>query len=150
MTNMDSGIFSVKDINEELLHSIDRFFKATIRNALTDYCQKKYTEEKKKSRTLPFEECENLLFENDEYADVDFLSLRLNGYCLHIRNLALAKGLQELMHSQRTVLLHYVLSGMSIREIAEELQIGERTARLHKQNAIKKLKRRLEENESDR
>ena len=144
---MDSGVFSVEDINDELLHSIDRFFKATIRNAMSDYCRKKYTEQAKKNRTLPLEECENLLFEEDEYADVDFAMLHLNGYYLHIRNHSLAEGLRELTHSQRTVLLHYVLSDKSMREIAEELQIGERTARLHKQNAIRKLKRRLEENE---
>ena len=147
MRNMDSGVFSVEDINDELLHSIDRFFKATIRNAMSDYCRKKYTEQAKKNRTLPLEECENLLFEEDEYADVDFAMLHLNGYYLHIRNHSLAEGLRELTHSQRTVLLHYVLSDKSMREIAEELQIGERTARLHKQNAIRKLKRRLEENE---
>lgn len=58
---MDSGVFSAEDINDELLHSIDRFFKATIRNAMSDYCQKKYTEQAKKNRTLSFEECENLL-----------------------------------------------------------------------------------------
>ena len=150
MRNMDSGVFSAEDINDELLHSIDRFFKATIRNAMSDYCQKKYTEQAKKNRTLSFEECENLLFDDDEYADVDFTVLNLNGYCLHIQNLALAEGLRELTHSQRTVLLHYVLSGMSTKEIAEELKIGERTARLHKQNALIKLKRRLEEHENKR
>lgn len=150
MRNMDSGVFSVEDINDELLHSIDRFFKATIRNAMSDYCRKKYTEQAKKNRTLPFEECENLLFEEDEYADVDHIVLDLNGYCLRIRNFALAEGLRELTHSQRTVLLHYVLSGMSTKEIAEELKIGERTARLHKQNAIMKLRRRLEEYEDKR
>lgn len=147
VTHMNNGAFSVEDIDQELLRSIDKYFRTTIHHALSNYCQKKQVELTKKIRNLPLEECEDLLFEEDEYADVDFAMLHLNGYYLHIRNHSLAEGLRELTHSQRTVLLHYVLSDKSMREIAEELQIGERTARLHKQNAIRKLKRRLEENE---
>ena len=74
-------------------------------------------------------------------------SFEINGFDIIIRNELLAEAIENLPERKRNIILMSYFLDMKDCEIAELLNLVRSTVTYHRENALEKLKRYMEEND---
>lgn len=141
---MKQQIFSVNDIDDEILEYIDKYLKTVIINSKKRY-YKNHSRLKKKG--IVFVEldkyAENLRYDEKGFEDALCQYIDVKGVKIPVYEPKLAEALRSITESQRTVLIQNVVFDIPMKQIALELGISKRMVEKHKHNALQAVKRRL-------
>lgn len=145
---MCEPLFSSKDIDEQTLIYINRYFKLTISNTKRNFIRNTFRFKQHGITFVALENCEHeLIYEEPGFDKAVSEMIEVNGEKITIHNPSLVLALRSLSHLQRTVLLQNVILRIPLEKIATNLGIGRRMVSRHKHNAIIRMKRSLKDYE---
>lgn len=105
---------------------------------------------KRRAREVYFSDLSDSLIENLGTCDdclCDYFTFEVNGFDIIIRNELLAEAIENLPERKRNIILMSYFLDMKDCEIAELLNLVRSTVTYHRENALEKLKRYMEEND---
>ena len=142
---MDKQLFSITDIDDDLIQYADKYLKKVIIHAKHHYYRKQKQKEKYGIVLLDLDTfSEELGYEEKGYETTLCQYIDVKGIRIPILDQDLAEAILSLTELQRLVLLQNVCLNITLKDIAHDLKISERMARKHKHNAIESLGRRIE------
>lgn len=127
-------------------HQFDSFCRKILREEARDYIREisRLAEREVSFSELSEEQMERLCV-LDEYPSEQF-HFDVHGYHVVVRDDRLAEALSSLPPEQREVVLLSYFLDMNDREIAEKLNVVQRTVQYRRTSSIKKMRERMEVN----
>lgn len=142
---MKKKVFTLHDINEEMILSADSYLRTVIINKKRHYIRKITKMSRNGITFLELEKYESNLIYNDSYFNsVGTTYFYARGKHIPIRIPELAEALSELTELHLQILLQTVILNVRLEDLAKELGISRSMMYIHRQNAIKELRRKLE------
>ena len=145
---MENRTYTLTDINEDLIHYVDRYLKKVIINAKRRYYRCRNKKEKYGIIFVDLDSFEEELgYEDNNYDAVICQYIEVKGRQIPVYEPKLAEALLSLTEIQRQILIESVCWNIKLKEISVDLKISERMVRKHKRNAIESIRRRMQKNE---
>lgn len=135
--------FVLDNINEDLLHTADKYIKKVIINTRNTYLRKKLKLKNSGIIFLSVETLDEIPSEENNFIDKYCCYIKECDVSIPVENPQLAEALLSLTEKQRSVLLRHVVLKIPISKIALSMGISQRMAELHKQRALKNIKERM-------
>lgn len=140
--------FQIEDINENILHYADKYFKKVIINTKIKFFNR---ENKASHYGVSFEPLEGYedkrSYTEEGFDKIATCFFNVKGIKVPVYNPALAYALSTLTETQRTVLLQNIVLDIPLRLVADDLGLCLRGIEKHKHNAIEIIKKRMAEYE---
>lgn len=136
---------STSNCQKSIEHQFDSFCKIVIRNYVRDIYDKMKTQKKHlvSLESLTQSELEQLSI-TDIY-DSDYFKIAVYNFEVHIADVLIAQAITSLNKRKQEIILLSFFLDMSNVDIANLLNLTESTVHYHKENALKELKKYLEE-----
>jgi RNA polymerase sigma factor (sigma-70 family) len=136
---------STSNCQKNIEHQFDSFCKIVIRNYVRDIYDKMKTQKKHlvSLESLTQSELEQLSI-TDIY-DSDYFKIAVYNFEVHIADVLIAQAITSLNKRKQEIILLSFFLDMSNVDIANLLNLTESTVHYHKENALKELKKYLEE-----
>lgn len=136
--------FELSDIDAEIVETADRYMKAVLIYTKNRYFRVLRKFDRAGITVFELEKYEsNLAYEESGFSKVDSECFVVGGESVMMEKSELTEALLSLTPVQLDILLRSVLLKTPQEELATEYGITKRMVRVHKYNALEKLRRRL-------
>lgn len=136
---------NTSDYEKTIEHQFDSFCKTVLRNhARNIYVESKRRNERTISLELLTQAQWNELSILDDY-DSDYICFAIYNYNIRIEDILIAQALEALNKKKQDIVLLSFFLNMTNADIASLMNLAESTVHYHRANALKELKKYMEE-----
>ena len=140
----------VRQAEDDICKRFDTYVKKTF---LNDLCMKSREKERKNNYNISFVPLPNddlsvfhLEITEKEFENIELQRLNIDCYDIYVSNEELAYAINALPYKNRVTLLLNVVEDIPMKDIALQLEVGDRMAKKYKRVAIEEIRRILTEN----
>ncbi len=141
---MKKRVFTLYDINEEIIKSADSYLRTVIINRKRYYIRNKTKLLRHGITLFELDKYEsNLSYYDKHFESIEAITFYIRGNYIPIHIQEIAEALNDLNEIQLQVLMQTAVLKIPIEVIAKELGVSKRMVNIYKRKAIEKVRKRL-------